>query len=83
MYMLQDPLEPVLLFAKPLDPERLAVASIVPPPDPPIENGSVAPPYRFHGRIGRGGRLIFDRVPIGSESSSYVLPNFRPPQPNG
>lgn len=79
----RDPLEPVLLFTKPLDPERLAAAGIVPPPDPPIENGSVAPPYRFHGRIGRGGRLIFDRVPIASESSSYVLPNFRPPQPNG
>ncbi|KAJ0989740.1 hypothetical protein J5N97_008096 [Dioscorea zingiberensis] len=79
----RDPLEPVLLFTRPLVPERLAAAGIVQPPDPLIENGSVAPSYRFHGRIGRGGRLIFDRVPVGSESSSYVPPNTRPPQPNG
>uniref|UniRef100_A0A1D1XZS4 Enhancer of polycomb-like protein n=1 Tax=Anthurium amnicola TaxID=1678845 RepID=A0A1D1XZS4_9ARAE len=57
----RDPHEPVLLFTKPLDLEKLAAAGIAPPPDPPTENGSVALPYQFHGRIGRGGRIIFDR----------------------
>ncbi|XP_010913981.1 uncharacterized protein [Elaeis guineensis] len=83
-----DPNEPVLLFARGVDPDKLAAAGIVRPPDPSIENGSVAPPYRFHGRIGRGGRIIFDRwnpllrAPLGHESSAYVLPSPLPP-PNG
>ncbi|KAH7684280.1 Enhancer of polycomb protein [Dioscorea alata] len=77
----RDPLEPVLLFTKPLDPEKLTAAGIIPPPDPTFENGSTAPPFRFQGRIGRGGRIIFDRVPIGT--GSHVPPNTQPLQPNG
>ncbi|CAA6672372.1 unnamed protein product [Spirodela intermedia] len=53
--------EPVLLFTRPLDAEKLAAAGIVPPPDPSIEDCLVAPPYQFRGRVGRGGRIIFDR----------------------
>jgi hypothetical protein len=77
-----DSLEPVFLFVKPIDPEKLSAAGIVPPLGTlgfnGINNGSngadeasSVAPYRFHGRIGRGGRLIFDRwnpltqTPIG------------------
>ncbi|CAA6670799.1 unnamed protein product [Spirodela intermedia] len=56
-----DSHQPVLVFTKPLDPEKLAAAGVVPPSGPPVENGSIAPPYQFFGRIGRGGRIIFDR----------------------
>ncbi|RRT71879.1 hypothetical protein B296_00035015 [Ensete ventricosum] len=42
-------------------PDLLAAAGIMQPPCPPAENGSVASTYRFNGRIGRGGRIIFDR----------------------
>ncbi|KAJ6845231.1 enhancer of polycomb-like protein 2-like [Iris pallida] len=77
----KDPDEPVLLFKRPLDPDKLAAAGIVQPPAPPIENGSVVPPYRFNGRIGRGGRIIFDRW--RPESSPYPPPIHRPPQPDG
>ncbi|XP_042496940.1 enhancer of polycomb-like protein 1 [Macadamia integrifolia] len=57
----RDPLEPVMLFTRPLYPEKLAAARILPPPSPPTENGESTPPYRLRGRIGRGGRIIFDR----------------------
>uniref|UniRef100_A0A0C9S9Y1 Enhancer of polycomb-like protein n=1 Tax=Wollemia nobilis TaxID=56998 RepID=A0A0C9S9Y1_9CONI len=57
----RDPQEPVLLFTKPIDPERLAAAGIVPPPDPPIQNGATVPPYHWRPRMGRGGRIVFDR----------------------
>lgn len=86
---MQDPDEPVMLFTRPLDPDKLAAASIVQPPAPPVENGSVAPSYRIQGRMGRGGRIIFDRwnpcfqAPIGNEVTPPVRPNNRPPQPNG
>ncbi|XP_031269881.1 uncharacterized protein LOC116128312 isoform X2 [Pistacia vera] len=56
-----DPLEPVLLFTKPLVPEKLVAAGIVPPSDTSAKNGTSAPTYKFHGRIGRGGRIVFDR----------------------
>ncbi|KAJ4950026.1 hypothetical protein NE237_026858 [Protea cynaroides] len=56
----RDPLEPVLLFTRPLDSEKLAAARIL-PPSCPTENGESIPPYHFSGRIGRGGRIIFDR----------------------
>ncbi|XP_038972781.1 enhancer of polycomb homolog 2-like isoform X2 [Phoenix dactylifera] len=85
----KDPDEPVMLFTRPLDRDKLAAASIVQPPDPPVENGSVAPSYRYKGRMGRGGRIIFDRwnprlqAPIGNEVTPHVPPNNRPPQPNG
>ncbi|KAF8414345.1 hypothetical protein HHK36_002346 [Tetracentron sinense] len=81
----RDPLQPVLLFTRPLDPERLAVAGIIPPSNPPIENGATTQPCRCHGRIGRGGRIIFDRwnpllqTPVGHDNSSYVPPSPRPP----
>nr|CAD1822946.1 unnamed protein product [Ananas comosus var. bracteatus] len=52
--------EPVMLFTRPLDIEKLAATGISAPVGPPVEDGS-APTLRFHGRIGRGGRIIFDR----------------------
>ncbi|KAK3132415.1 hypothetical protein QOZ80_6AG0521120 [Eleusine coracana subsp. coracana] len=85
----RDPEEPVLLFTRPLDPEKLVAAGIKPPPDPPIENGATVPPFRCRGRIGRGGRIIFDRwnpllrTPIGQEASYYVSYGHRPPSPEG
>jgi len=81
--------EPVFLFTRPLDPEKLVVAGIKPPPDPPIENGATTPPFRCRGRIGRGGRIIFDRwnpllrTPIGQGTSYYVPYGHRPPSPEG
>ncbi|XP_043699076.1 uncharacterized protein LOC122649885 [Telopea speciosissima] len=81
----RDPLEPVLLFTRPLDPEKLAAAGILPLSSPLIENGESIPPYHLHGRIGRGGRIIFDRwnwllqSPLGNDNSSYVPPNPGPP----
>lgn len=77
-----DSLEPVLLFTKPLDAEKVAAAGIIPQIEPPLENGLSAAPYRFHGRIGRGGRVIFDRwnplsrTPIGSPSCPFTSPHF-------
>ncbi|KVH96155.1 Enhancer of polycomb-like, N-terminal [Cynara cardunculus var. scolymus] len=68
-----DPLEPVFLFTKPLVPEKLAAARIVPPV------GSRG--HNFRGRIGRGGRIVFDRwnplmhTPI--ECSEYMPPKPR------
>ncbi|KAK7272973.1 hypothetical protein RIF29_14018 [Crotalaria pallida] len=56
-----DPLEPVMLFTKPLLPEKLAMAGILPPSDSSTVNGVSAQSYEFRGRIGRGGRIIFDR----------------------
>jgi len=85
----RDPEEPVFLFTRPLDPEKLVAAGIKPPPDPPIENGATTPPFRCRGRIGRGGRIIFDRwnpllrTPIGQETSYYVPYGHRPPSPEG
>ncbi|RWR95736.1 EPL1 domain-containing protein [Cinnamomum micranthum f. kanehirae] len=82
----RDPDEPILLFTRPVDPEKLAAAGVVQPSDPPTENGATTPPYHFHGRIGRGGRIIFDRwnpllrTPISNGSSLY-LRNHRPPPP--
>lgn len=81
---MQDPLEPVLLFTKPLVPEKLAAACIVPPVESSIKNGAATPPYRFHGRIGRGGRIVFDRwnpfldTPIDLGNSIYMPPRRRP-----
>ncbi|KAK7316185.1 hypothetical protein VNO77_34999 [Canavalia gladiata] len=78
-----DPLEPVLLFTKPLLPEKLTMAGIL-PPDSITSNGASAPSYRFRGRIGRGGRIIFDRwnplmqTPIDCGNSYYMPPKPRP-----
>ncbi|CAL9136914.1 unnamed protein product [Musa acuminata var. zebrina] len=84
----RDPDEPVMLFTKSLDPDKLAAAGIV-PPVLSAENESVVSPYRFCGRIGRGGRIIFDRWnslfqdPDAQERSHYPALNPRPLPPNG
>nr|TKW09821.1 hypothetical protein SEVIR_6G126400v2 [Setaria viridis] len=57
----RDPEEPVMLFTRPLDPGKLEIAGIRPPPAPSIDGGATAQPFRCQGRIGRGGRIIFDR----------------------
>ncbi|THU58548.1 hypothetical protein C4D60_Mb03t15510 [Musa balbisiana] len=80
----RDTDEPILLFTRPLDPDKLAAVGIMQPP----ENGPVAPMYSFRGRIGRGGRIIFDRCnpllrdPICQQSFPH-RPYPRSPPPNG
>lgn len=77
-----DSMEPVLLFVKPLDPEKIISAGIVPPLDPRSNGTSDASvqSYRCQGRVGRGGRIIFDRwnplsrTPIGFCSNPLDLP---------
>lgn len=77
---MQDPVEPVLLFAKPLVAEKLAAAAIVPPSDSSLRNSVSMGSHKFRGRIGRGGRIIFDRwnplLQTGIEcgSNSYYSP---------
>jgi enhancer of polycomb-like protein len=57
-----DPMEPVLLFTKPLDPDKLAAAGIAPPQTPALTGGEAPErPFNIRGRIGRGGRIVFDR----------------------
>ncbi|XP_057488181.1 uncharacterized protein LOC130780064 isoform X3 [Actinidia eriantha] len=83
-----DPLEPDLMFTKPLDPDKLAAAGIVPPSNSPMMNGSSGPSYNFHGRIGRGGRIVFDRwnplmhTPMDCGNSFYIPPKPRPSMRN-
>lgn len=83
---MQDPLEPVLLFTKPLDPSKLAAAGIVPPLTMSTQDPASARSYNSRGRIGRGGRIIFDRwnplmhTPIDCGDSLYVPP--KPPSHN-
>ncbi|KAL8555000.1 hypothetical protein ACS0TY_002981 [Phlomoides rotata] len=59
-----DPNDPIMLFTKPLVPDKLAAVGIIPPSDPstsvPMEMSSTRS-FNFHGRIGRGGRIVFDR----------------------
>ncbi|KAK9741301.1 hypothetical protein RND81_03G096200 [Saponaria officinalis] len=55
-----DPLEPVMPFTKPLVPDKLAAAGIIPPFDA-SKTMSSARSFQPRGRIGRGGRIIFDR----------------------
>ncbi|KAG2725849.1 hypothetical protein I3843_01G084100 [Carya illinoinensis] len=77
-----DPLEPILLFTKPLVPEKLVAAGIVPPSDSSTRN-SISAPCKFRGRMGRGGRIIFDRwnpllqTPIDCGNSFYIPPKPR------
>ncbi|OIW17564.1 hypothetical protein TanjilG_08842 [Lupinus angustifolius] len=79
-----DPLDPVMLFTKPLLPEKLAMAGILPPSDSSTANGVSAQSYEFRGRIGRGGRIIFDRrnpllqTAIDCGNSYYIPPKPRP-----
>ncbi|KAL4569516.1 hypothetical protein LXL04_025155 [Taraxacum kok-saghyz] len=67
-----DPVEPVLLFTKPLVTEKLAAAGVV----PPSSGGGGG----FRGRIGRGGRIVFDRwnplmhTPIECGGDSLYMP---------
>ncbi|XP_019442810.1 PREDICTED: enhancer of polycomb-like protein 1 isoform X2 [Lupinus angustifolius] len=74
-----DPLEPVLLFTKPLLPHKLAMAGIM-APNSITKNGMSQNSYKFRGRMGRGGRIIFDRwnplmqTPIDCGNSFYVPP---------
>lgn len=53
-------LDPVFLFNLPIDADKLSAAGISEPHQTYCENG-VAASMRCSGRIGRGGRLIFDR----------------------
>ncbi|XP_019052069.1 PREDICTED: enhancer of polycomb-like protein 1 isoform X1 [Nelumbo nucifera] len=78
----KDPLEPVFLFTRPLDPGKFAAAGIA-PPTPPVDNETSKLRYRFHGRIGRGGRIVFDRWnhllrSPSSHDNSCIPPNPRP-----
>lgn len=83
-----DPLEPVLLFTKPLDVAKLAAAGIVPPAATSVQGATSSRSYNSHGRIGRGGRIIFDRwnllmhTPIDCGDSLYIPPKSRPPTHN-
>ncbi|KAL2491058.1 Enhancer of polycomb-like transcription factor protein [Abeliophyllum distichum] len=75
-----DPNEPVLLFTKPLDPDKLAAAGIIPPSDSSTPNGTSARSFNYRGRMGRGGRIVFDRwnpfthSPIDCGDTLYVPP---------
>ncbi|XP_019176963.1 PREDICTED: uncharacterized protein LOC109172259 [Ipomoea nil] len=79
-----DPNEPVLLFTKPLDPEKLAAAGIKPPTDSSMADGILGRSLNLRGRIGRGGRLVFDRwnplmhTPIECGDTFYLPPKPRP-----
>ncbi|KAF7126931.1 hypothetical protein RHSIM_Rhsim11G0111800 [Rhododendron simsii] len=83
-----DPLEPVLLFTKPLVPEKLAAVGIVPPSSSPMTNIASVRSQSFHGRIGRGGRIVFDRwnpllhTPIDCGDTFYIPPKPRPSMHN-
>lgn len=77
-----DPLEPVLLFTKPLVPEKLDAAGIVPPSDSSTRNATMARTHKFHGRIGRGGRIVFDRCnPLMHSSTDSGTSFYLPPKP--
>ncbi|KAK3000497.1 hypothetical protein RJ639_022160 [Escallonia herrerae] len=79
-----DPFEPLLLFTKPLDPEKLAGAGIAPPSDSLMPDGASARSWNIRGRIGRGGRIVFDRwnplmhTPIDCGETLYIPPKPRP-----
>ncbi|KAK1413749.1 hypothetical protein QVD17_35529 [Tagetes erecta] len=83
-----DPLEPVLLFTKPLDPAKLAAAGIIPPAANSEPNAKSSRSCGTRGRIGRGGRIIFDRwnpfmhTPIDPSESLYIPPKPQPPLHN-
>lgn len=87
MGFMQDPDEPTMLFTKPLDPEKLAAAGIVPPSSSstPPEGEPTRGSSSFRGRMGRGGRIVFDRwnalmqTPLDCGEPSYVPPKPRQP----
>ncbi|KAG8364001.1 hypothetical protein BUALT_Bualt19G0080900 [Buddleja alternifolia] len=78
-----DPNEPVLLFTKPLLPDKLAAAGIIPPSAPSTPDITSPCVSNFRGRIGRGGRIVFDRwnplmhTPIDCGDSLYLPPKPR------
>ncbi|CAO2823089.1 unnamed protein product [Amaranthus hypochondriacus] len=78
-------LEPVMPFTKPLVSEKLVAAGITPPFDASNSSASARSPA-FRGRIGRGGRIIFDRwnplmhTPVNVEDSLYSSPRHSPQQ---
>ncbi|XP_051132578.1 uncharacterized protein LOC127252447 [Andrographis paniculata] len=78
-----DPNEPVMLFTKPVLPDKLAAAGILPPSDSSIPKEAFAGQLNFRGRIGRGGRIIFDRwnplmhTPNGCGNNLYAPPKPR------
>ena len=58
---MQDPLEPVLLFTRSLNPEMLVAVGIVPPSnDSSMKHSPSSPHFSLSGRIGRGRRIVFD-----------------------
>ncbi|GBG84298.1 hypothetical protein CBR_g38268 [Chara braunii] len=64
-----DSLEPVLLFCKPLDTEKLASAGFLPQPNAsPSWAGPIPPATRGTWRMGRGGRIIFDRWSLAAQA---------------
>lgn len=81
-WVIQDPNEPTLLFTKPLDPAKLSAAGII-PPGSPTPNGLPAHTFSFRGRMGRGGRIVFDRwnplshTPMDCGDTLYVPPKAR------
>ncbi|XP_027358592.1 uncharacterized protein LOC113867448 isoform X2 [Abrus precatorius] len=77
-----DPHEPVLLFTKPLIPDKLGMAGIM-PSDSITKNGVAAPTYnQFRGRMGRGGRIVFDRWnPLMQTPIDYGNSYYMPPKP--
>lgn len=70
-----------MLFTKPLDPGKLAAAGIIPPPDSLVLNGASSNSVNLHGRIGRGGRIIFDRYPLTHNLINCGDSLYTPPKP--
>lgn len=62
----------------------MAAAGIIPPPDSSVSNGASSNSFNLRGRMGRGGRIIFDRWnPLMHNSvdcgdSLYIPPKPRP-----
>lgn len=71
IFSLQDPNEAVFLFTRPSNEGRLAAAGMVPPPAPLLKMIWYVRHARLHGRMGRGGRIIFDRLRPGN---SHCVP---------